>query len=123
MITVTTLSKLYGDFKAVDHFSLSVAAGEILGIAGVEGNGQTELIEAIAGLRPIEEYLLYPELLPAQDTARWFVLCRIRALLDYEGVPAEVAPRPESRPRSQWEKLTAVMREAISYFLWEIGMT
>src|SRR5438477_383804 len=38
--------------------------------------------EAIAGLRPIEEYLLYPELLPAQDTARWFVLCRIRALLD-----------------------------------------
>ncbi len=27
--------------------------GEILGIAGVEGNGQTELIEAIAGLRPI----------------------------------------------------------------------
>src|SRR5438552_6894769 len=47
---------------------------------------------------------------------------RIRALLDYEGVPAEVAPRPESRPRSQWEKLTAVMREAISYFLWEIGM-
>jgi len=48
---------------------------------------------------------------------------RIRALLDYEGGPAEVAPRPESRPRSQWEKLTAVMREAISYFLWEIGMT
>ena len=36
---------------AVDHVSFSVAAGEILGIAGVEGNGQTELIEAIAGLR------------------------------------------------------------------------
>jgi ABC-type uncharacterized transport system ATPase subunit len=37
--------------KAVDGVSFSVAAGEILGIAGVEGNGQTELIEAIAGLR------------------------------------------------------------------------
>jgi ABC-type uncharacterized transport system ATPase subunit len=37
---------------AVDRVSFSVAPGEILGIAGVEGNGQTELIEAIAGLRP-----------------------------------------------------------------------
>jgi general nucleoside transport system ATP-binding protein len=37
---------------AVNGLSFSVAAGEILGIAGVEGNGQTELIEAIAGLRP-----------------------------------------------------------------------
>ena len=33
--------------------SLDVAPGEILGIAGVEGNGQTELVEAIAGLRPV----------------------------------------------------------------------
>ena len=35
----------------VDNVSLSVAPGEILGIAGVEGNGQTELVEALAGLR------------------------------------------------------------------------
>jgi general nucleoside transport system ATP-binding protein len=40
--------------RAVDGISLSVAPGEILGIAGVEGNGQTELIEAIAGLRAVE---------------------------------------------------------------------
>ena len=39
--------------NAVDHVSFSVAPGEILGIAGVEGNGQTELIEAIAGLRSV----------------------------------------------------------------------
>ncbi|HJQ19100.1 MAG TPA: ABC transporter ATP-binding protein [Gemmatimonadaceae bacterium] len=37
--------------NAVDRVSLAVAPGEIVGIAGVEGNGQTELIEAIAGLR------------------------------------------------------------------------
>ncbi|MBK6489986.1 MAG: ABC transporter ATP-binding protein [Gemmatimonadetes bacterium] len=35
----------------VDNLSFTVRAGEIFGIAGVEGNGQTELIEAIAGLR------------------------------------------------------------------------
>lgn len=35
-------------------FSLQVRAGEIVGIAGVEGNGQSELIEAITGLRKVE---------------------------------------------------------------------
>ena len=37
--------------RAVDGISFSVVAGEIFGIAGVEGNGQTELIEALSGLR------------------------------------------------------------------------
>ena len=39
--------------RAVDGATFGIDPGEILGIAGVEGNGQTELIEAIAGLRPI----------------------------------------------------------------------
>ena len=39
--------------REVDSVSFNVEPGEILGIAGVEGNGQTELIEAIAGLRAI----------------------------------------------------------------------
>ena len=39
--------------RAVDGVSFTVAPGEILGVAGVEGNGQTELVEAIAGLRPV----------------------------------------------------------------------
>jgi ABC-type uncharacterized transport system ATPase subunit len=36
--------------KALDGCSLSVMAGEIVGVAGVEGNGQTELVECIMGL-------------------------------------------------------------------------
>jgi general nucleoside transport system ATP-binding protein len=40
---------------AVSDLSFDVAGGEILGIAGVEGNGQTELLEAIAGLRPLQQ--------------------------------------------------------------------
>src|SRR6266699_2523509 len=38
--------------KRVDDVSFEVRAGEIVGIAGVEGNGQTELIEALSGLIP-----------------------------------------------------------------------
>jgi simple sugar transport system ATP-binding protein len=38
---------------AVNGVTFSINAGEILGIAGVEGNGQTELLEALAGLRPV----------------------------------------------------------------------
>jgi general nucleoside transport system ATP-binding protein len=40
--------------QAIKSLNLSVRAGEILGIAGVDGNGQTELIEAITGLRKAE---------------------------------------------------------------------
>jgi simple sugar transport system ATP-binding protein len=42
------------DIRVVNDISFSVNKGEILGIAGVEGNGQTQLIEALTGLRDIE---------------------------------------------------------------------
>ncbi len=38
----------------VDHVSFTVNSGEILGIAGISGAGQKELLEAIAGLQPLE---------------------------------------------------------------------
>jgi simple sugar transport system ATP-binding protein len=38
---------------AVDGVSFDVHRGEIFGIAGVQGNGQTELVEALVGLRPL----------------------------------------------------------------------
>jgi simple sugar transport system ATP-binding protein len=40
---------------AVDGLSLQVREGEILGIAGIEGNGQTELVEALTGLRKLQQ--------------------------------------------------------------------
>ncbi len=38
--------------RTVNGFSVEVRAGEIFGVAGVEGNGQRELVEAITGMRP-----------------------------------------------------------------------
>jgi simple sugar transport system ATP-binding protein len=38
----------------VDDVSFEVRAGEVLGLAGVQGNGQTELVQALTGLRKVE---------------------------------------------------------------------
>jgi simple sugar transport system ATP-binding protein len=40
--------------SVIDDVSFTIRRGEIVGIAGVEGNGQSELIEAIIGLRPVD---------------------------------------------------------------------
>ncbi len=46
---------------AVDDVSFTVRAGEILGLAGVEGNGQSELVEVLTGLRKAESGHVYLE--------------------------------------------------------------
>ncbi len=47
---------------------------------------------------------------------------RIRKLLQHEGVQVYVAPRPDSRPHSAWQRTEAVLREAFSYLLWKIDV-
>jgi uncharacterized SAM-binding protein YcdF (DUF218 family) len=47
---------------------------------------------------------------------------RIRKLLEHEGVQVFVAPRPDSRPRSVWQRALAVLREAASYVAWRLGI-
>ena len=44
-----------GGVQAIDHVSFVLHNGEILGIAGVDGNGQAELAEVISGLRPLQK--------------------------------------------------------------------
>ena len=41
--------------NAVDHVSFNVRAGEIVCIAGIDGNGQTELVYGLSGLEPLKE--------------------------------------------------------------------
>jgi simple sugar transport system ATP-binding protein len=50
-ITVRTIE----DRAILDDVSLSVHKGEVVGIAGVEGNGQSELLEVVLGLRGVDE--------------------------------------------------------------------
>ena len=53
----------------VDHVSFTLRQGEILGVAGVAGNGQSELLEALAGMRPLSggAILVDGELLPPPE--------------------------------------------------------
>jgi simple sugar transport system ATP-binding protein len=46
---------------SLDGASFSVRAGEVVGVAGVEGNGQTELVEVLTGLRPAQSGRAYLE--------------------------------------------------------------
>ncbi|SHO65657.1 nucleoside ABC transporter ATP-binding protein [Pseudoxanthobacter soli DSM 19599] len=61
--TVLELAGLFalndGGLPAVDGVSLKIKAGEIVGIAGVSGNGQSELVETLSGQRPLEDGRLF----------------------------------------------------------------
>lgn len=50
VLSVQSLCREEGSRRLLDHLSFAIAGGEIYGIAGVEGNGQKELVEAIMGL-------------------------------------------------------------------------
>ena len=55
LLTVKDLTVRNGLLDAVKGVSFEVRSGEIVGIAGINGNGQPELLEALFGLRPVEK--------------------------------------------------------------------
>lgn len=63
-------------FMGLKNFSLEVHSGEIVGVAGVEGNGQTELVEAVTGLRRAEGGRIF---LKGNDITSVSVRSRIRS--------------------------------------------
>src|SRR4051812_26644426 len=51
MITVRNLSKVYGQFRAVDDLSFEVGGGEIVGLIGPNGAGKTSTLRCIVGIQ------------------------------------------------------------------------
>ncbi|GAA2391419.1 ABC transporter ATP-binding protein [Nonomuraea africana] len=70
---------LSGRRLLLDDVSFEIRKGEIVGIAGVEGNGQSELIEAIMGMRQAHGRIT----LGAEDISEWTTLRRREAGIGY----------------------------------------
>lgn len=47
---------------------------------------------------------------------------RIRKLLEHEGMQVLLASRPDSKPKSAWQRTLAILRESFSYLLWRMGI-
>ncbi|SDG67840.1 simple sugar transport system ATP-binding protein [Sinosporangium album] len=64
---------------AVDQVAFTIHKGEVLGIAGVEGNGQAELVEAIMGMRPADGTIHLAD----ADISSWSTLRRREGGIGY----------------------------------------
>ena len=80
---MTVASKLHNN-NAVKNISFTVRAGEIVCIAGIDGNGQTELIYGLTGLEPLESGKIT---LCGQDITRTPI--RQRSLLGMSHIPED----------------------------------
>jgi general nucleoside transport system ATP-binding protein len=110
---------------AVDGVSLRVHEREIVGIAGVEGNGQTELGEALGGVRPIQggRVLVDGQEVPHDDPG-FLIRCgtatipedrhRYGLILDYSAAENSVLPILSRAPFSRWGLIdaSAILRYA-----------
>jgi general nucleoside transport system ATP-binding protein len=56
VLQVTDLCVTVNGKPKLKNVSFEIREGEILGIAGVEGNGQTELVEGLTGLRQLDSF-------------------------------------------------------------------
>jgi simple sugar transport system ATP-binding protein len=66
--------------KLLEDISFVIRRGEVLGVAGVEGNGQAELVEAIMGMRPLATGALH---LGGEDISDWSTRRRREAGIAY----------------------------------------
>jgi ABC-2 type transport system ATP-binding protein len=78
LIEIQDLTKYYGDFCAVDHISLSVRPGEILGLLGPNGAGKTTTLRMLTGFfKPSSGRISVKDLHMPEDTLK------IKSLMGY----------------------------------------
>lgn len=69
MLSVSGLSRSYGDFKAVDDVSFNIGAGEIVGLLGHNGAGKTTIMKMLTGyLEPTSGSIQVDGLSMGEDT-------------------------------------------------------
>ncbi|MBZ5571327.1 MAG: YdcF family protein [Acidobacteriia bacterium] len=85
-------------------------------IAETQGSDTAQSAERVAGIMRANHM---HSCVAVSDAYHVF---RIRKLLEHEGVEVHIAPRPDSRPRSAGQRAEAVLREAVSYVLWQAGL-
>ena len=97
-LTVEGLTTVEDERPVVDDVSFVVHQGEVVGIAGVEGNGQGELIETLLGLRPATAGRI---LFGTEDAGEWSTRRRREAGVAY--VPEDRHRRGLLLPSPLWE--------------------
>jgi len=98
MLSVRQIGVRVGERWTLRDVSFDIRRGEILGIAGVEGNGQRELVDAIMGMRPPRQGSIH---LGGDDITLWLSRRRREAGIGY--VPEDRQLRGLLLPSPLWE--------------------
>ena len=98
MLSVRQIGVRVGERWTLRDVSFDIRRGEILGIAGVEGNGQRELVDAIMGMRPPQQGTIH---LGGEDITLWKSRRRREAGIGY--VPEDRQLRGLLLPSPLWE--------------------
>jgi ABC-2 type transport system ATP-binding protein len=123
MIKAETLTKSYGELRAVDQVSFNVREGEIYGLLGPTGAGKTTTLSMVSGLlQPDEGRVIYDGIDLAADP--------LRVKQDLGVVPQEVALYEELTARENlhfWGGLYGLsgarLKDAVNAVLEEVGLT
>ncbi len=98
MLSVRDVGVRVGERWTIQNVTFDIRRGEIVGIAGVEGNGQRELVDAIMGMRRPQQGTIH---LGGEDITRWSSRKRREAGIGY--VPEDRQLRGLLLPSPLWE--------------------
>ena len=115
MIQISSLSRKYGDFKAVDQVSFEIKQGEVVGLLGHNGAGKTTIMKMITGyLEPTSGEIRVDDLQVGRDTRA------IQARIGY--LPENCPVWPEMTVVEYLEKATAPIQTLSRGYRQRVGV-